>query len=225
MWRSTTRRTPRSLVGSRAGGRRGRPGVRPRPDLLLRDEVVDVPIQLDGAGDLRAVSVSLRWNPAVVEPVGVSAGDWRSPRANRAVVAPGRTWTPRAGHVAWLAGRHARDRPLPGARDRRSGPRDRSDPRPRRRQSTVSVATAGRRSPTSWGRPPRPSCTRSFESGAAQAVWSTRSRAPPVDLAVYSVDGDACETWFAGPNGGVHRLAWMDRRARDGAPSGVYYVR
>ena len=61
------------------------------PYVVTKGELIDVPVELTGAGDLRAVSVSLGWDPAVVTPTGVASGDLTekggvmfSPRPGRA---------------------------------------------------------------------------------------------------------------------------------------------
>jgi hypothetical protein len=45
------------------------------PATVNAGDLFDVPVVLNGSGDLIALSVTLGWNPAVVKPVGVSAGD------------------------------------------------------------------------------------------------------------------------------------------------------
>jgi len=45
-------------------------------DAVTAGQVIDVPVQLSGAGDLQGLSVSLRYDASVVAPEGVTGGDW-----------------------------------------------------------------------------------------------------------------------------------------------------
>ncbi len=45
------------------------------PEAVIVGDVFDVPVVLNGSGRMQALSVALRWNAAVVRPVGVSPGE------------------------------------------------------------------------------------------------------------------------------------------------------
>ena len=49
-------------------------------DAVLAGEIIDVPVQLTGSGDLQAISIALHWDSKVVEPIGVTAGDLMTSR-------------------------------------------------------------------------------------------------------------------------------------------------
>ncbi len=72
------------------------------PYVVTAGDIVEVPLELTGAGDLQAVSVTLGWDPAVVTPIDVATGElvasqggvMFSPgpgRADAALLGPGRS--------------------------------------------------------------------------------------------------------------------------------------
>ncbi len=198
-------------------------------EAVLAGEIVDVPVELTGAGDLQAVSVALRWDPKVVEPVGVTAGEMIS--APRGVVL-----SPSAGTVdAALLGagsRIAGHGLLATVRFRaiaagtpaigvervigRDGENSSVAVMTGTLAVTANVATKTELQPVV----PNPS------RGSSVLTFSLVAAAH-VDLSIYSVDGRRIRTIASGMHqAGTFRFAWDGTDDRGTSlKSGVYFVR
>ena len=200
------------------------------PEGVTAGEEFDVAIDMSGAGDLQAVSVALKWNAAVVVPVGMVAGDWIVDRggvvfspfagaADAALLGATSQGMMGAGRLAMMRFRAiATGSPAMGI-DRVIG-RDALN-----HSVTIAVggalATPARPTVTSL-QPvtPNPSRGRSF-------LAYSLARTGRVDLAIYSVDGRRVKSLVNRiQDAGSYQLNW-DGVDEGGsiAKSGVYFVR
>jgi len=198
------------------------------PGSVVAGDEFDVPVGLDGAGDLQALSLTLGWNRAVVEPVGVTAGELvtsqeavlLSPgpgRADGALLGAGagfgqglfamvRFRAVASGHpaitVEQTIGRDAANQPVAI-----------TVAAPLAVASNVSITELQPVIPN-----PAP--------GHATVLYSL-AKGGPVDVAIYSVDGRRVKTLVRGSQEpGRYQLQWNGTDDRGALlRSGAYFVR
>ena len=198
------------------------------PLIVNAGEVAAVPVRLENAGDLQALSVALGWDATVVAPVDVLPGDLAShgglalsPGAGRvdfAMLGAGRT-LPGKATLATL-----RFRALKGG-----DPRFQFTRLAGRNSANQPVAVNGQIPP---GAEPAVTATDLLPvipnpSRGTAYIEYTLTASAPVQLDVYSVDGRRVKSLMAGTQeAGRYHLVWNGTDER-GSPvrSGLYFVR
>ena len=193
-------------------------------------DVIEVPISLRGSGRIQGLSVTLGWDPAIVEPAGHRTGSLITAEGGIVLV-------PRPGSVdAALLGRRAagltgegeiavlRFRGIgagdPGIRIDRVLARDRDNQPVAQPSSTgaeIPAPPAGDELFAPFPNPVRASATLTFALAATGEV----------ELAIYSVDGRRVRGLFSGRLGaGTHTVVWDAADARGTRlPPGIYHAR
>ena len=200
------------------------------PAAVKAGDEFDVAVDMAGAGDLQAVSVALKWNVAVVIPVGMTAGDWVTERggvvfapasgsADAALLGAGIQGLAGAGRLATMRFR-AISGGDPGVAVGSVIGRDGLN-----RPVTVAIGAAQAlpgRFVTTGLQPVSPNPSR----GNAALRYSL-GVAGPVDLAIYSVDGRRLRTISHGVQAaGQYQLTWNGADDRGSVlSSGVYFAR
>ncbi len=200
------------------------------PARVSVDEGVEVPVELQGAGDLKALSVTLGWNAAVVVPVDVVTGDLITAQggvmfspgpgaADMALLNPGGPGMTGQGVVATVRFRAiaAGD---PGFTFAKVLGRDGAN---QAVTVTTGIALGVDNLVTVTDlKPviPNPSRDRSL-------VQYGLAKRGPVELSIYSVDGRRVRTLMRGDQEvGQYRVTWDGRNeAGTAVQSGVYFIR
>jgi hypothetical protein len=200
------------------------------PVLANAGDGLDVPVILSGNGELQAISLSLGWNPEVVQPLSVSAGDLitskggvvLSPgpgRADAAILGVGSNGMDGQGEVATVHFKVLR-----------SG------------EPNISIASVIGRSETNKNvsvtvqnplgviapalktalNPVIPNPSR----GTSLVTYSLE-KSGPASLAVYSIDGRLVKSLVHEvQNAGSHQFMWDGTNERGSAiSSGMFYIR
>jgi hypothetical protein len=199
------------------------------PVLVSAGEFIEVPVELSGVGDLMAVSVTLRWDAAVVEPLDVAAGDLITSRGGVVLSpGPGRADAALLGASQGITGQgvmaivrfRARAAGNPGIVVAQVLGRDALN---QSVQITIATPLAVEQVVSTTALTavlPNPA------RGSSIVQFSLATRGP-VDLSVYSVDGRHVKTLAHGVQEvGLYRLTW-DGSSEVGArvQPGIYYVR
>ena len=200
------------------------------PEAVKAGDIVRLPVRMSGAGNLQALSVSLRWDATVVEPTEINAGDLItsqggvvfSPEAGRfdaALLGAGRQGIVGEGAVATALFRVVRDGNPQFAIIKSVG-RDGMN-----RDVALVAGKSGRSlvavtSTELFPVVPNPA------RGKSLLQYSV-VKDGLVDLSIYSVDGRRVKTVMHGEQGaGSYRATWngVDDRGAS-LKSGVYFVR
>jgi len=199
------------------------------PGTVTTGESFDVPVVLSSAGDIQALSVALKWNPAIVTPTGATEGDLVSgggimlqPSAgtvDAAMLGGGNTFAG-TGSIAIVhfqaiaSGDPALGIQTVTARDPQNAP------------VAVSVASSPLAVPGSIHvtelQPVMPNPARN----RATVAYSL-AKAGPVDVAIYSVDGRLVKTLAHGTqDAGRYQIRWDGTDERGSTlHAGTYFVR
>jgi hypothetical protein len=200
------------------------------PERVNAGDEFDVPLRLEGPGDLQALSVALRWNGDRVVPLSVRAGAWLaqlggvalSPKpgiADLALLGTGGPGLAGGGEVAVVRFRSLASGE-PGVGIERVQGRDPAN-HPVEVASTGAVLSVPRADVTALAAAfPNP-----FRR--ATTIAFSLAQAGPVSVAVFGVDGRCVKTLASGTyDAGGYRLEWNGRDDRDAAvPAGIYFVR
>ena len=199
------------------------------PEAVNVGDTFDVPVVLSGVGDLMALSTVLGWNPGIVEPIGVTAGDLVTSQGGVVMSpGPGRADAALLGAASGLTGQgtvatirfHAIASGAPRVLIAQADGRDAQN------QSTpvqVSNPLAVDSRVTATDLMPVIS---NPAHGHAALQYSMVARGA-VDLSIYSVDGRRVKTLVHGvQEAGRYTTNWNGTDERGASvTSGVYFVR
>ena len=199
------------------------------PGTVSAGQVFDVPVMLNGSGDLLALSMTLGWNSAVVTPIDVSAGDLLASQGGIVMSpGPGRADATLLGPTTGMNGQG----PVAVVRFRAIAagvPRVSIASVVGRDLANQNVAVAVQNplavqsvvhSTELFPVAPNPS------RGSSLLLFSLAKQGP-VDLSIYSVDGRHVKTIVHGiQEVGRYQFSWDGRDAQGSmTQSGLYFVR
>jgi hypothetical protein len=194
------------------------------PGAAAPGATVTVRLVMSGAGDLVALSTKLAWDPGVVQPVGLSAGDWLASQDGVALSATPGTVDAAVMQSGGMSGQgelaSVTFRVLaagdPQIRIASADGRDAAN-----RKVTVATSVRPQAPSTTQLAAPRPN---PFTQSAT--VSFALAKAGPVEVLLYSVDGRKVRTLARDDRAaGEYSLTW-DGRDESGStvPAGVYYL-